>query len=139
VNAPTQCPPRGLSLPVEFVRARDGDTVEVRLHGSGMIRAIRLIGCWAPELKRGPDWSRKIGYAAKEFAFETLAHADVGDLVLFVPLPNLPDGAVGLNLLSFVTFDRIPAFLYVGPHQTLNRMLVEKGLASTEKGGELGT
>lgn len=135
---PTHRPPNGITVPVELHRVRDGDTVEVCLHGSGMVWAVRLIDCWCPELKRGPDWSRKIGYKAKEFATEVLGTTDAGDLHLFVPLPERGEGVAGLNLLSLVTFDRVPGFLFVGPVQTLNRMLVEKGLASSTKDGELG-
>jgi hypothetical protein len=89
--------------------------------------------------------SRKLGYAALEFAKDVCAAADPGDLRWFVPFPDVvPDadggGALdGVNVLRRLTFDRVPGFLYVGPTKTLNRMLVEKGLASSSKGGELGT
>lgn len=137
MTAPTHCPPRGLCLSVAFVRARDGDTIEVSLPGGALVFAVRLVDCWAPELRRGTDAERRKGYEALEYARQVCEAADPGDLRLHIPLP---EGDVrGVNPLKWITFDRIPGYLYVGGSRTLNEMLVAAGLASTSKGGELGT
>lgn len=135
---PTQCPPYGVCVPVTFVRVRDGDTIEVQILGGAMTWAVRLIDCWCPELHRGSEVLRKLARAAREFAGDVCARADDGDLRWFVPAPKLEAGVTGLNILAHISFDRVPGYLYVGPSQTLNQMLVEKGFASSTKGGELG-
>lgn len=133
---PTKCPPLGFTFPVELVDVRDGDTVEVRLRGSHYVWAIRLADCWAPELHRGPEGTRDVARKAAQMAREILSLADEGDLRLFIPWPETGDKPI--NPLSLATFDRVVGFIYVGPSQTLNRMLVNMGLASTTKDGQLG-
>lgn len=126
----------GITVPVELVDVRDGDTVEVKLRGSHYVWAIRLRDCWAPELHKGPIEHRALARKAKEIAREILTGADPGDLRLFIPWPAASEGPI--NLLGLATFDRVVGFIYVGPSQTLNRMLVNMGLASTTKEGPLG-
>lgn len=135
--APTHCPPMGITVPVELVDVRDGDTIEVRLRGSNYVWAIRLMDCWAPELHRGPHEERGLARKSAAIAREILESADAGDLRLFVPWPEKFNGET-INPLSIATFDRVPGFIYVGPNQTLNRMMVAKGLASSTKEGPLG-
>lgn len=122
--APAHRPPAGLCLPCIFVRLRDGDTVEVRLPGSERVWAIRLINCWCPET-RGPEKER--GLRSKRHA-EHLLRTCEGLLYVYIPAP-----ADGINLLSNLTFDRIPGWLYVTPTDTLNELLVAAGLATREK------
>jgi hypothetical protein len=63
---------------------------------------------------------------------------NAGDVRCFIPLPEIKPGTKNVNLLSWLSFDRIPGYLFVGPNQTLNRLLVQAGLASSTKGGPLG-
>jgi hypothetical protein len=99
--------------------------------------AIRLAECYCPEVSRGPEASKALGRRARDFTRSVLEEADEGDLRWFVPFSNI-DGE-NINILKFLTFDRVPGYLYVGPTQTLNRMLVSAGLASSTKAGRLGT
>lgn len=139
MNAPASCPPFGLSLPVELVEIRDGDTIVVRLRGMALVWAVRLVDCWCPELHRGASASRQLGERASEYARQVLQDGpNAGDLRWFIPLPEIEQGTRNVNLLSWLTFDRIPGYLFVGPDQTLNRLLVLAGLASSTKGGPLG-
>jgi endonuclease YncB( thermonuclease family) len=136
LTAPRHCPPYGFCVPVTPSKARDGDTVVVHVQHLALEWAVRLIACWCPELHRGSKESQAIGKRAKAFAQDVLDKADEGDLRWFVPFSSI-DGE-NINILKFLSFDRVPGYLYVGPTQTLNRMLVDAGLASTTKGGELG-
>jgi endonuclease YncB( thermonuclease family) len=136
-TAPTHCPPFGICLPITLAEVRDGDTVVVQIRHTNTLWAIRLKHCWCKELRGGTEASRKLARAAKEYTRQVLEAADHGDLRLCIPFPEV-DGGDGLNILSFLTFDRVPGYIYVGPTQTLNRMLVAQGLASTTKDGELG-
>jgi endonuclease YncB( thermonuclease family) len=123
-------------VPCTPSHVRDGDTVVVHVRNHPWEWAIRLIDCWCPELRRGSKESRVIGKKAKEFAEDVLSKADEGDLRWFVPFSNLTEE--NMNVIGHFSFDRVPGYLYVGPTQTLNRMLVEAGLASTTKEGPLG-
>lgn len=136
MTAPTHCPPFGLCVPVEWVETRDGDTHVVRLRKSNYEWAIRLADCWCPETRGGTALQKKIGEKAKIYAEQLLVGAD-DDIRLYVA-PPVNFEVDGFNPLKMFTFDRVPGYLYVGPSQTLNRMLVNAGLASTTKGGELG-
>ena len=137
--APMQCPTYGVTLPCQLVEIRDGDTIVVAIRGMSLVWAIRLIDCWCPETNRGEEKLRKLGRAGSEYARQVLHDGpNAGDLRVHIPLPEIAAGTEGVNLLSFLTFDRIPGYLYVGPHQTLNRLLVLAGLASSTKGGPLG-
>jgi endonuclease YncB( thermonuclease family) len=122
-------PAFGLCLPVELVRVRDGDTVEVRVLGTALTWAIRLQDVWAPELRRGSDESKAQGQAAKEFLENYVAWRQ--DLALWIPLP------VGPNILAALTFDRLPGVLWSGGI-CINELMVEEGYASSTKGGRLG-
>jgi endonuclease YncB( thermonuclease family) len=114
---------------VYFERARDGDTVEVRGQGTGLVWAIRLIDVWAPELHTGEQ--RQQAAASKAFVEEVLHRADPEDLLLKVPLPK------GENVLKSLTFDRIPGYIWIGD-VCLNELIVAKGYASSTKAGVLG-
>ena len=107
-----------------YDRCRDGDTIVVRIPGSAFTWAVRLLDCWCPEK------DTTIGLAAKKYAEETLAHTD---LALYVPLPT------GENILRSLSFDRIVGVLFINSVETLNTKLIEQGLASSTKNGELGS
>jgi len=117
-------------------RTRDGDTPEVKLPGGALVWAIRLLNCWCPELHRGTTEQKEIGRLAWVYANNVLEKSD--DLYWHIPFSK-DINVDGLNILQLATFDRLLGYLYVGTSQTLNQMLVDKGLASTTKNGELGT
>jgi len=127
LSPPTRCPPAGLTIPVTYERARDGDTIEVRIRGSAFVWAVRLLDCWVPELRT------EVGQQARDFVVDVLHRLDPIDLRLFIPAPETS------NVLRDVfSFDRVLGYLYVSSSTTLNQMLVQRGLASSRKGGELG-
>lgn len=131
-------PPLGLCLPCQLSRVVDGDTIEVTITG-GVAWRLRLIDCWCPEV-RGAD--REKGLAAKRAAEQALEKAT--SMAVFVPLPTLPVPAKShdspLNLLGLLTFDRVPAWLYLDETQTLNALLVKQGHATkTKRGADAST
>ena len=138
MTAPTMCPPIGLCLNVQLVKLRDADTPVVRVRNSPYEWAVRLLECYVPEKNRGTPEQREIARKAGVYAESILTGAD-DDLRLYVPpYGDGPSESHGINLLKLFTFDRVLGYVYVGPSQTLNRMLVDAGYASTTKGGELG-
>jgi len=116
-------PQYGISLPCTFHHARDADTIVVQLRNSGLLWAIRLIDCWAPEI-RGEE--KPEGIDASIAAIALLKTAK--ELSVFIPVEN-----IGENVLKFLTFDRIPGYLYLDDETTLNEKLIELGHATKSK------
>jgi len=113
--------PWGLCAPVEFVDIRDGDTVIIRLARSLSSQnhlewAIRVAGVNSPEKNTAA------GTAAASFTRELLA--EQSDLALFVPLPKNP-----ARLLSALSFDRIPADIFLDNDTRLAAALLTAGHA----------
>lgn len=126
-----RCPPFGLCVPVQPLRVRDTDTIEVQVVGASLVWAIRLDGVWAPELRRGDEDSKELAREGKRWLEQILAELD--DLRLHVALPT------DRNILKAITFDRVVGTIWIGSgDNTLNRMIVERGYASSTKGGRLG-
>lgn len=133
-------PPYGLCLPCRFLRARDGDTVEVQISGA-FVWAIRLIECWCAETNRGTPAERARGQAAKKKAVELLVEAEL--LSVWIPPPDqvlalcgvlgITRGAGPINLLAMATFDRLPGHIFLSDKLTLSEALVNAGHATTEK------
>lgn len=107
----------GLFAPVELERVRDGDTVVVRT--GSLSWAIRLIDCWVPE--RG-ETARK----AASFTYNWCSANK--ELIVHIPWPSGKSD----NVLSYLTFDRIPGHLYANG-ESLAEALVERGLAGKTK------
>lgn len=114
-------PPHGLCLSCQFVRAVDGDTVEISFPGSVRVWKIRLVDAWCPETNRGPEESRAKGRAARQFTREC-CERNAEHLSVFIPAPTDP-----INLLSALTFDRIPGYIYLTNEHTLNEAIVKHG------------
>lgn len=113
-----------------FDRARDADTIEAHVAGSAYRFAFRLIETWAPELHADKATDRDIAAAGREYVTDRCRGRQ---LTVFIPLEALGD-----EPLQALTFDRIPAWVWVSPAKTLNREVVEHGFASTTKRGVLG-
>lgn len=96
--------------------------------GSAFVWAIRLIDVWAQEL-RGKD--RESAFRAMEWLDGFLRSVDPADLFVHIPPPK------GENLLRSLTFDRIPGYLWAGD-TLVNDLIVERGYASSVKGGAIG-
>lgn len=129
-KAPLDCPACGLTLPAEFVRARDADTIEWRVPGSAFVFASRLIDVWAPETDGRDVALKAIAAKGKEFVHATCRQA--GDMRVYMPLPS------GAQPLKALTFDRVPSFVYIKDGILLNSLIVASGFASSVKGGKLG-
>ena len=91
---------------------------------------MRLLGCWAPELHKGPDESRAIARKAQEKVHELLKDSDMR---LFVPHTDAEDILDAMSSLG-----RVMGWIYIGTTDNLSRRLVSAGLASSTKGGALG-
>ncbi|MFH1184689.1 MAG: hypothetical protein V1755_06575 [Chloroflexota bacterium] len=113
-------PPYGICLPCRLRRVRDGDTVEVSVLGSDRLYALRLIDCWAPES------NCPAGKQSTAKAEELIGKAKA--LAIFIPAPHDP-----LRLLRSITFDRIPAYLFLSGSVTLNEAMVKAGHAAATK------
>jgi len=99
----------GLMIPVEFVRAVDGDTIEVELKRKFHVR-LRDIDVVE---KKDPK-----GREATEYAAYIMAFSD--DVMVFIPTNN-PD-----KLMDITSFERIVGDLYVDGVK-LSDLLREKG------------
>lgn len=136
-------PPYGLCLPCRFVRARDGDTIEVSLLG-GLVWAIRLIDCWCLEPLRGTSAERALGVTAKEYAARCCDEAQ--QLSVWIPAPErmaehlktleLESELRPVNLLRWLTFDRLPGHIYVSSEERLSDLMVRAGFAARTKCGQ---
>lgn len=109
-------PPRGWSLPVTVVEVYDGDTVTVELR---MRARVRLLDCWAPEL-------RDAGGERSKRRLEKLALGKEG--VLYVSRAG--DG----RLDKHFTFGRLLGRIWIGEDVSdLSSQMVEGGFATKEK------
>ena len=108
-------PPHGICLPVTYIRARDGDTVEVSVSGGAIVWAIRLNRINCPE-------KREVGgFEATDFTQKLCVEAD--ELSVFIACPRR------LNVLRELSFDRIPGDIYVDDKGWLTDLLVSAGHA----------
>jgi endonuclease YncB( thermonuclease family) len=116
------------------IRVIDGDTIEVEIR---RVFRVRLLDCWAPESKqdpRVPENRRAIekqkGQDAKEYLIRLSDGADV-----VVQIPLTPDGDVSKVWTMGRVLGRV--WLTKNPAQSLNRMMVASGHATTTKPEEL--
>ncbi len=115
----------GIAGPVRLLRCVDGDTIVVEgMYTKNKIR-VRLRDVWVAERRDDPAAND----AAMEFIQEAMTEAPF--CVLWVPVEiganNVP------KLMGVTSFDRVLGVIYVG-HESLNKQLVDAGLASATKG-----
>ena len=128
-------PERGVAAECDYIRTRDGDTVEISI-GGDLVWAIRLINVWCPELRTGEQ--RQQAAAAKAFVEEVMQRADPDELLVQIKWPRIPkQEKKRINPLKLLTFDRVPGFIWIGD-VCLNELIVAKAYASSTKGGVLG-
>jgi len=121
---PKKRPLYGFCAPCRIIRVRDGDTVEISIAQSTWVWALRLLDCWTPEKNRATE--KTAGLAAKQYAIQLCAKAKKPSV--FVPFTRHL-----ANPLKFVTFDRVPAVLYLDDRHTLNGEMVRAGYAAETK------
>lgn len=110
------------------VEVYDGDTVTVEI----VTRArVRLLDCWAPEIKGTRGEKRELALRSKQHLAE-IAEGREGEV--FLPLT----GADRLD--DLLTMGRVLGSVYIGDKElSVSEQQVAAGMASTTKGGELGT
>lgn len=122
-------PEPGFAVPISFLRARDADTIEVRPIYTALTIAVRLIDVWAPELHRGNQ--QELASQGRRWVSDYMNQADPESLLLHIPFHK------GDNPLKFLSFDRIPGYVWNGD-VLVNELVVVNGFASSKKNGELG-
>jgi endonuclease YncB( thermonuclease family) len=128
--APPVPPSPGLCVWMEYVKTRDGDTIEARLPGSAFVFALRLFEVWSPETDSRDSEQKRIALAGKAFVQKK---CEGKMLLVYVPFTQ------SVYPLKALTFDRVPSFVWVeGDKTSLNVQVVAGGFASTDKGGALG-
>ena len=99
----------GLTIPVEYVRAVDGDTIEVEIRRKFKIR-LRDINVAEKNTDEGVE--------ATKFVDDKLLAGD--DILVFIPTNN-PD-----KLMDFTSFERIVGDIYIDG-ELLQNLLKEQG------------
>jgi endonuclease YncB( thermonuclease family) len=120
---PMPPPPHGIYSPCNLKYFRDADTPVVLLPSFTFDVPLRLIDCWASEERH------VLGRRATEFARAAVAGKALG---VWIPLPENV-----AKLLAGLSFDRVPAWLYLGDDDTLNERLVAAGHAYATKPEQL--
>jgi endonuclease YncB( thermonuclease family) len=135
-------PPDGLTIGVNFLRAIDGDTIDVTGLVTSLLWRVRLKDCWCYETKDSDESLRTIALEAKRET-EALCKLAGDGLRVHIPfdgdyLRHVRSAGKSINPLHFTTFDRVPAIVWIDDKTTLNQKLIEMGLASSTKEGSLG-
>lgn len=120
---PAHRPPYGLCLPASLTKVRDGDTLEVNVGGQ-LTWPIRLLDCWASELDTNS------GQQARDHLVKLLKGKQT-QLAVWIPAPDDLR-----NLLGSLTFDRIPAHVFLDDSTTLSARMVRDGFATSQKRGD---
>ena len=111
----SQCPPFGVAMPCKIIEVYDGDTLVIESVGGGRLR-VRLLDCWAPELK-DPG-----GIAARDFC--RLAVEQSIETAIWIPFKA--------NIAAMLTFGRVLAHIYCNGHN-LTELIVAAGHGSLTK------
>lgn len=115
-------PEGGIVHQTRFIRAIDGDTVEVEVYYT--IR-VRLLDCWAPEIGKAKTPEEKArGYASKRNLESYAKPGATG--VVFVP--------AGVDHSKTMTFDRYLGYIWLDDyHGSLSEIQVRDGHAKVSK------
>ena len=112
-------PRPGWVTPAEVVRVYDGDTVVVevkkRFH-------VRLLDCWAPEVRTRDQAEKARGIAARDYLAELI---DGREVLLEVP-------ADGLEVGKSFSFGRLLGRIYIDDRD-VGQVLVDAGHATKTK------
>jgi endonuclease YncB( thermonuclease family) len=137
-----QRPPDGLTVPVSFLRAIDGDTIDVQGALTSFVWAVRLKDCWCHELNDSDESLRAMALEAKREA-EALCKLAGTELRVTISmdgnyLRHVREQGKSINPLNYASFNRVPGVIWLDEKTTLNRKLIEMKLASSTKEGLLG-
>ncbi|MEM8865627.1 MAG: hypothetical protein AAGF31_08815 [Planctomycetota bacterium] len=117
----------GITARCKVIEVYDGDTLTVEI--TQRVR-VRLLDCWAPEVRTTDDSEKKLGLLSKN-NLASLAEGKSG--VIHVPTGHADRAD------DVLTFGRALGWIWVdGFSASLSRQQVKAGMASTVKDGELG-
>ncbi|MEM8864066.1 MAG: hypothetical protein AAGF31_00805 [Planctomycetota bacterium] len=120
-------PSPGITARCKVIEVYDGDTLTVEI--TQRVR-VRLLDCWAPEVRTKDDAEKALGLLSKE-NLATLAEGKAG--VIHVPTGHADRAD------DVLTFGRALGWVWIDEHAvSLSRQQVAAGMASTVKDGELG-
>ena len=114
-------PPAGWSVPVKIIDVYDGDTVvvEVKKHFR-----VRLLDCWAPEIKTKDAAEKVRGIAARDHLAQILPEGTQG--TLYVP--------GNTDIGKSITFGRFLGHIWAKDGTAnVSQQQVEAGFATPEK------
>lgn len=119
-DAPACQPPYGLTFRAKVVRVLDGDTIDVEV--TRKVR-IRLIDCWAPEVRTRDEQEKLRGYAAKTYLEDLIQNEQVR-----VHVPVEPGQRVGESF----SFSRALGHVWLegGGEQTIAETMISAGHAT---------
>jgi endonuclease YncB( thermonuclease family) len=122
LSAEADAPPIGWTVPVRVIEVYDGDTVVVEI--TKRVR-VRLLDCWAPEVRtKNPD-EKAAGYASKDHLKEILPEGS--SAVLHIP------GSVDVG--RSITFGRFLGRIWRdGDRDDVSSQQVAAGHATLRKG-----
>ena len=119
ISAP---PKPGIVTDAKVVEVYDGDTVVVEI--TKRVR-VRLLDCWAPEIRGGDLATRLNGQVSKKHLSELVSGRDV-----ILEMPTSGNRHIGESF----TFGRVLGHLYLpGDDQTISDKMVKAGMATKEK------
>lgn len=124
-STPLETPSERLVTSGRIKSVYDGDTVVLEL--TKEVR-VRLLDCWAPEIRTRDENEKERGYAAKAY-LESLLES--GEIVL-VDIP------MTTKLQDSLTFGRVLAYIYTdvdddGTKENVSKEMVEAGHATRTK------
>ena len=114
-------PPIGWTVPVRIVQVYDGDTVVVEL--TKRVR-VRLLDCWAPEVRTKDVSEKKKGYESKDHLKKIIPEGS--EAILHIP------GSIDVG--RSITFGRFLGHIWPkGGKQDVSAQQVEAGHATKTK------
>jgi len=117
-----QRPKHGLSIPVKIVDVYDGDTLTVEIKFK---LKVRLLDCWAPEVRTRNLEEKKKGLVARDFV-RGLALNKEG--TLWVPSRNVK------TLGNLFSFDRVLGYIWISDEKkSLSETIVDAEHATKTK------
>lgn len=122
VRPPDDRPPAAITLPCQVIEVYDGDTLTVRV---SVDLRVRLLGCWAPEVRTRDDAEKRAGLASRDH-LRTLAEG--APVLVSVPLGHAD------RLDDLLSMGRVLASVWrVGDATSLAAQQVAAGHATRER------
>lgn len=119
-------PALGWTTAAQITRVIDGDTIDVTV--TRKLR-VRLLDCWAPEVRTRDLAEKERGLAAKA-ALEALVESHGATGVLFIPT------GAGQELADVLSFGRVLGKMHLPEIGNLSQVMVGLGHAKKTKSGE---